>query len=226
MALLLFIPAAAVEVVLLTRAPVWNLPWRMMGIWAAAVALICIPLAVWIAHSRRGAWYLAAGFGGCWSVLNFWFAFKNRNPALAFYALFLILLWGVILLWTRREMSRSFFSSGLRWFQGAPRTVPGLQCELSGAAGPLRVSRLDLDGAFLVASREESFQLPTHPGAEMIFLYKDQKIRCAGTVVAHLGDSIDSATGAGIRFHGMSPDARKELGDFVESLRGEGHVQG
>jgi hypothetical protein len=30
--------------------------------------------------------------------------------------------------------------------------------------------------------------------------------------------------GAGIQFLALSPDGRKELGDFVETLRGEGHA--
>ena len=36
---------------------------------------------------------------------------------------------------------------------------------------------------------------------------------------------LERAEGAGFQFQRMPADMRKELGDFVETLRGEGYVQ-
>ena len=79
------------------------------------------------------------------------------------------------------------------------------------------MSRLDREGAFIYGKRPG---LLTHTAAEMTFKAKDREIKIRGRVRRLL----DQGRGAGLEFEGLNPDQRKELGDFVELLRGGGYV--
>src|SRR5690606_41166147 len=48
------------------------------------------------------------------------------------------------------------------------------------------------------------------------FRYRDRQVACKGFPVRLLSGGV----GAGFQFREMSPDARKNLSDFVEALRG------
>jgi hypothetical protein len=126
-------------------------------------------------------------------------------------------------------MGRSFFDPQLRWYQGLPRPIPGLKCRLPGASpkSDFRVSRLDGDGAFIYVETEGTLKFSDLPESEMIFSFRDRQVRCRGVPVRSLakGAGFAGEAGAGFQFRGMPPDSRKELGDFVEILRGEGHAQ-
>ena len=94
-----------------------------------------------------------------------------------------------------------------------------------GMRDDLKVSRIDDQGAFVFAGGATGiFRLRRRAQAEMIFSYRDQAIKCRGIPIRSLEERSGSAVAIGFQFRGMSPDARKELGDFVETLRGEGHV--
>jgi hypothetical protein len=107
---------------------------------------------------------------------------------------------------------------------------PGLMCELTNSSESeksqppqkLRVARIDQDGVFLMSEPGGIFRLRRDQEAEMMFSYREKRILCRGQAVSVLDP--DEAVAAGFQFGGMSADAEKELGDFVETLRGEGHV--
>jgi hypothetical protein len=227
------VPLAAFEVVLVSRTPWWKLPYELMGAWSLAVALLCLPLAVWVLQGRKWALRLAAALATAWCLVSFVAAFRLKNPTLGFFALGLIVYWLVLLSWLRHELSRSFFDPRMRWYQGLPEIIPGLKCQLAlpeDRRAELKVSRLDSDGAFVVAESSSGF-FGLHPSeeAEMIFMFREKQVRCSGRPVRALETGDGRVMAAGFQFtssgeRAMSADARKELGDFVETLRGEGHV--
>jgi hypothetical protein len=224
--LALAVPIAAAEVLLVTRAPWWRLPQRSIELWSASVALILFPLAVWINHGKVWGYYLLAVFAALWCSLTAVMAVRLESPGVGFYLAFLLAYWGSLLTWIRFELEKSYFDPRMRWFQGAPATIPGLECRMIEADpdAPMRVSRMDEEGAFLVRVRRGIFRLQPSKEAEMIFTYRDKQVRCRGVPIRAIGDGKGTAFGAGFQFRGMSADSRKELGDFVEALRGEGHV--
>jgi hypothetical protein len=54
----------------------------------------------------------------------------------------------------------------------------------------------------------------------MTFRYKGREARMSGAVIKVMGPG----DGFGLRFEPASPDLQKELGDFIERLKGEGYV--
>lgn len=213
------IPIAVAETLVVTQAHWWNLPLSTIRLWTMAVISICIPLMFWLAAGKRWALALTALFGGAWCALSAWVAWRNGNPALGFFTLFLSFFWLSVFFWLRQEMGRTFLDSGLRWFQGLPSAIPGLDCEIEAESG-LRVSRMDENGAF-VFSRDSHKIAKAEKTREMTFAFRGRGIRCTGRTVSVLKDRV----GLGFQFSGMTADGKKELGDFVESLRGEGHVR-
>lgn len=104
----------------------------------------------------------------------------------------------------------------LNWYQGLPQPIPGLKCLFMGK--DFRVSRLDSQGAFIFR-KGNADEIPQKV-SEMIFGYRDKEICCQGKPVRILR----RAYGIGLRFQEMSADMHKNLGDFIELLRSEGHV--
>ncbi len=153
-----------------------------------------------------------------------------RNPNLAFFTLLLVGYWGGLLIWLKREISRSFFDPRLRWFHGLPKPIAGLTCEISiggGSSGEERtvsfgVCRIDQEGAFVFKDLAplESAEISRSTPSTLNFQFRERRIRCQGTLVRLMQDKL----GAGFQFGNMSPDQHKQLGDFVEILRGEGYV--
>jgi hypothetical protein len=222
----LWIPIAALEVIIISRAPWWNLPWQAIQLWTVAATLLCVPLALSILAGKRWSLYLTGILGALWCVLSGWIALRNENPSLGFFTLLLILLWLIHLLWIHHEMGRSYLDPHLPWFQGLPQAISGLECELNPGAensARLRASRLDLDGVFAFSGQNET-AMPALNGSkfsDLIFRFKDREVRCRGKIISALSGN----QGFGFQFMELAPDARKELGDFIEMMRGEGYVE-
>jgi hypothetical protein len=221
-AILMSIPLAALETIIISRAPWWRLPLDRVLVWSIAVALLCIPQAVWISQGRRWAFWLTCSFAALWTLLSAWVALRTSNASLGFFAAFLALYYSITLSWVRREIGRSFVDPGIRWYEGLPRPIPGLDCQLvRGTHGEhYRVSRLDRDGAFIFRKSGTLEAASISEPSELVFSFRGRTVSCQGTPVS----ALDRGDGMGFRFVGIPADRRKELGDFVERLRGEGHV--
>ncbi|MDR3605931.1 MAG: hypothetical protein P4M08_00960 [Oligoflexia bacterium] len=144
-------------------------------------------------------------------------AFVFHDVALGLYLILSSALAVGWSLWTLNELERSFFDPRLRWFQGLPKPIPGIECEIGDHR--VRVSRLDREGAFVYSDRD---RVPDNIG-QISFVFRDRRINCHGVAVRTL-DRVRPRSGVGIQFREMSADSRKVLGDFVESLKGEGYV--
>jgi len=225
-ALLVCVPLAALQTILATRAPWWKLPYRSIGVWVAAVALICLPLSAWLSYGKRWALGLSAVFATLWIFMSAWIAIRMRYPALGFFALLLLVFFTTILLWIRLEMSRSFFDPQLAWYQSVPKPIPGLKCSLHFSEKKVveaRAGRLDGEGVFLFLEPQadsDALNLRRGQKLELQLAFRERSVKCQAVPMRALENGI----GAGFQFREMSPDLKKELGDFLELLRGEGYV--
>ena len=81
-----------------------------------------------------------------------------------------------------------------------------------------KICHLDREGVFLY--RPESIVLSQMKKLELELTYKTAKTRIYADVIRIFGKN----QGFGLRFYYPSRDAVKEMGDFVELIKGEGHA--
>jgi hypothetical protein len=215
------IPLAAISVLLSRNASLWRMPVVELAYVCGFAALSVLILGWRIVRGGQFAFLLVGSAGTLWVLGSLVSAIRFHNVVMAVFSIVLAALFTVWIAWTRHEFGRSFFDPRMKWFQGLPKPIPGLECELTSEQGTakVRVSRIDREGAFLysdAASMPERFD-------QITFLFRDRRISCAGIPVRIL-DRVRERSGVGIQFRNMSPDSRKTLGDFVESLKGEGYV--
>ena len=83
------------------------------------------------------------------------------------------------------------------------------------------MGRIDERGIFLFRhAKNFDFSFDPKSSLEISIKFQARELRCKGRVRAVL----DRSPGLGLEFSKVSPDFRKELGDFIEILRGEGYV--
>jgi hypothetical protein len=216
--LLLAIPFAGLETVLVAKAPWWHLPLHSIEIWCLATAMLVVPLISWILAGRGWAVKVTGVAGIVWCVLSAWVSIRTRDTVLALFTVSLGLAWYLYFQWLKRETGRSYFDPRISWYQSLPKPLSGVVCKLASGdkAREVRVSRIDHDGAFLFSERGG---IAMKDVLALVFSFRGREIHCRANAVKLMDDGM----GAGVRFVGMSPDERKELGDFLEMLRGEGH---
>ncbi len=220
--LMLAIPFVALQTIIAARAPWWDLPIKSIQIWAAAVGMISFPLAIWIAHGKKWAFRVTYVFATIWCLLSVMLAIHLGHFWLNVFVLFLILFWIIVLSKLKIEMERSYLDPNMAWYQGLPETIPGIVCEFKtpNKIYSARVSRFDEDGTFVVFS--ETVELsPRHKNQyELSFFSDEKKVQCQGKLIR----ALDQFKGLGIQFVNLTPDQKKQAGDFVEWLRGKGYV--
>lgn len=228
--LILSIPLIAVEIALVSRAPIWDLPWQRMGYGAFAFALVSIPLVAWLLSLHRWAWHLALCLGAIWVFFSFVLSIRMGFPNLTFFSVFLsLLLIGQFYL-ISREMNQSFLYPRVSWFQGRPELVPHLIGEVKLMDGAesfqVRVSRFDSQGVFIfpvapvtqVQERIQSLMQCSH--CELVLQFRQLCFQGTAQPIVFLSRGL----GVGLQWKFMDFDLKKELEDFQEGLRGEGYV--
>lgn len=226
---LLTIPLIGVEAAIVSRAHWWKLPYGWMALWSGIAALICLPLVYLMLQGRRWVLTVVAWAGFMSFLGSGLIAVGHHSTGLGFFAILKGVFLAGITLWLRREMSRSFFDPKVRWFQSSAKGIPGLTCYLGSGEfrETFRVSSIDEEGAFLFVDRiSNSFDqksLLMEGEKELSFVFRDREFRCQGRLIRLLNRET-CGWGGGFQFRGLSPDHRKDLGSFVESLRGEGYV--
>lgn len=141
---------------------------------------------------------------------------RAKNYALAFYVLFLLILSVIYLLSTFRLLGEAYFNAGLRWFEGLPPFIPEIRAELDAVTerGPGRMSRFDETGCYV-------FSAKPMPDVSKIRLKLDEKELVSGVeLISRTKDGL----GQGLRFLAQSPDAEKDIREFVDRARSRGYV--
>lgn len=218
---------AVFESVVIARAPWWALPVFSMekaGIISFVLAVLGAVLLLRGVRATRG---IVTTAGVLWVALSALWAVRSRNPGLGFFSIFLTVYLGLFVYWIRYEMSRSFFDPRMKWYEGLPKSIPALSCEIvaGNTKTPMKVSRLDEEGTFIFAETpmtlETRFPMSSDRKSELAFHFRDREIRCHAVPMSFFRRDSE---GVGFRFFENSMDQKKELGDFIEALRGEGYV--
>lgn len=218
----------ALEVALQARAPWWKLPFLAMAYWSIAVSLIFIPFVIWILNGKKWALNLFGLFSLGWIFASVFLTFQSKNPSLGFFTIFLIAFLFFEWVGLKRELQKSFFDPQVYWYQSLPLAIRGLNCRAAILEQSLqfRVSRMDTEGAFVFVSSQttpaslEGFYKKAGKGLPFIFQFKNRQMKCQARSIF----TIEQGKGVGIQFIQMTADQKKDLGDFVEILRGEGQL--
>ncbi len=222
--LFLGVPLAGIEVMLVTRAPWWELPLRTLQIWMGAFFLITLPVSIWIAQGKRWAFYFYKIFSVLWLIATVVLALKHESLVLAVFFLVLALSLYTIQSWIKVELLRSCLNPRMEWYQGRPKILPGVYCQAQWKGGKKldgSVSRMDEGGTFLYFREKLTGKKAKNiREVHLSFVFGEHAVSCNGRVVRVL----DSEQGIGVQFFGLTHDQKKSVGDFCETLRGMGYV--
>lgn len=191
---------------------------------------------IWIAVEAVWAlltfyWLSRAKWTGFWSVVtlalvllsgNIYFLITTKNYALAFYALFLVILSGLYALHLYRSLQETYYHPGTRWFEGRPPFIPRLEAELKagGKNIPVRLSRLGTDGCYAFTRDGEVFPAEFNRSEAIAFKLGDLGLDCAVELISQTKDK----SGQGLKFIVSSADQMKDIKDFIERIRSSGYV--
>jgi hypothetical protein len=225
--LALCIPLSMTQAVLMTSAPWWKLPYLRFALSAIPAGACWLLISVLLLKGLRAGYAFFIAAGAAWLLIALFEMLRLHSVSLAFYAiavsLFLLLDWA----WLRVELGRSFFDPQMHWYEGLPRPIPGLSCQIASGqkTNAFRVSRIDREGAFVFKDRRAFGKQDQASQAcqELVFAFRDREVRCLASPVRAFSRA-EGFCGMGFKFDRMPPDACKRLGDFVEALKGEGYV--
>lgn len=220
----LSIPLSVLYVSFMRQVHWWRLSPKQMGSVGLPVLALVILLGVLVTRYRMLGCWLTLLCGATWTIMSCLATLRLHNSTLGFFSIFLGGAFTGYYFWLKMELGKSFLTPFMKWYQGLPSPLPGLDCELAEGSElkRFRVNRIDREGAFIYSTAPQGLdKLP--PTGEWVFVFRSQKIRCHAQVVTELVRG-QKKCGYGLQFKGMSADARKVLGDFIETLKGEGYV--
>lgn len=186
--------------------------------WIGACALLVLVTFRWLLKVRwRGFWALIL-MSGTMLGGNVYFLVTTKNYALAFYALFLLILAALYAAHLFRHMKEPYYDSGRYWFEGQPRFLPKLEAAIQSGetATPARLSRLGVEGCYAYMAggtkvdKVDSIQLKLG----------DLELNCAVELVSESKDGM----GRGLRFIRATADQDKDIRDFIDRVRSAGYV--
>ncbi len=204
------------------RMPWWR--WNPLEEWPFwAGLLIGIALLVFaVLRAKRWAYILTALLCGVYAVGCVFLSIRQENVGLALFSIAFGVVSYAFLARLGSDFDMPAIRPGIRWFQTLPEPIPGVTLDW-GDQKNLRLSKLDLDGGFILGQFSSGMEksLPD----EVTLHYRGSKTTCAVRILSALESKIDASwTGFGVEFKNTDRDTRKELSDFIEVLRGEGHV--
>lgn len=216
------LPLAFLASLLARRMPWWRWdPAKEWPLWTGAFAGLSF-LVIAIFRAKRWAFGSVAAIGGIFAVGCLAYSVRQENVGLGLFSV----AFGIVAYAYADRLAAAFDSPairpGMRWFQSVPEPIPGVTVDW-GDRKDLRLSKLDLEGGFVLGTFPKGGEknLPS----EIVLHYRGSKMACEVRVVTSLPSKIDSSwAGIGVEFKNTDRDTRKELSDFIEVLRGEGHV--
>jgi hypothetical protein len=220
--LYLALPLAFLASLIARRMPWWR--WEPAVEWPIWLTVFGGLTVLVFAVLRAQRWAIAATaiVGAGFTFACLFLSFRQENVGLGLFAV----AFGIGAYAYVERLAAAFempaIRPGIRWFQSFPEPIPGLTLDWGERKG-LRLSKLDLEGGFIIGTfpRGAEKNLPT----DVTFHYRGSKMGCDIRILSSLPSKIDSSwTGIGVEFKNTDRDTRKELSDFIEVLRGEGHV--
>ncbi len=223
-AILLFLsfPVLLFASLLVRRMPWWQ--WDPTREWLPWIITLGVTSALAVAITRAHKWAVAivAVAAGVLTLDFLFLSLRQENVGLGLFAVaFGIAGYAYVdRVWAALQFPA--LSPGTRWYQSTPEPIPGLALDWGDRRG-LRLSQLNLEGGFILGAFDRGTE-KSLPG-EITLLYRGSKIACGVTLISGLASKINSSwAGIGVEFKNTDLDSRKDLADFIEVLRGEGHV--
>lgn len=221
----LTLPLAALQTAIWTRSPWWKLPLESMAWSAGTAAIFTLPFSFLVLRGHAWASRIFIVLGGLWSLFSAIFSVQMHYPTMGFFTALLLLFFTQMYFRLRQELERSFFNPMVAWYQGTPKRIPGIFCEIElpniGAKTRLKVCRLDSEGAFLFHEKISLPNLRRKQPLQLRFLFKNIEFLCDGIPKRYFRNQ----QGVGLKFISLSPDKQKELDELIDALRGEGYVE-
>ncbi len=223
-ALLLYIalPLAFFASLIARRMPWWK--WNPNEEWPFWLGTLggLSGVVISLLRTNRWAYGIVALLGVVATLACLFFSIRQENVGLGLFAV----AFGIIAYAYVDRLGSAFempaIRPGLRWFQSVPEPIPGVTVDW-GDQKSLRLSKLDLEGGFILGTfpRGAEKNLPS----DVMLHYRGSKMGCEVRILTSMPSKIDSSwAGIGVEFKNTDRDTRKELSDFIEVLRGEGHV--
>jgi len=212
-----------------------SIPLFILNLWVMQKARGPLNRELWIWAGIEAAWVLfcvgsilGARMRGFWLTCtlsltllygNLFFLLRTKNYALAFYALFLLILSALYLAYLYRALREPYFEPGRRWFEGLPEFLPRIEAELrsSQSSARARLSSLAEEGCYAYPVPGEA--LTAEPDAIRLKV-GDLELECAVQSVTKTKDGL----GRGLRFLTPTPDHEKDIRDFIDRVRSSGYV--
>jgi len=225
------VPLAALETLVVRRASLRMLLSVFAEKWTIGVAMFCLALCLPLFRGKRWALDLLTGGALVWLVTGAWTAIRMRHTGLGLFTIALAPVFLSLYLKLKQEMSRSFFDPMMSWYQGMPKTLPHIKCRLAWDHLDVecKVGRVDREGAFLFCTQTPEgtgsglaplSSLTKKTNARLTLQFREREVSCNARPMV----TGREGQGAGLRFVDIAPDAGKQLGDFIETLKGEGYV--
>ncbi len=218
----LALPLAFAASLIARRMPWWQ--WDPASEWKAWTGFFLLLSALVVSALRTKAWtFFAAGaIAGAITLSCLFYSIRQENVGLGLFAV----AFGILAYAYVDRLGSAFevpaIRPGLRWFQSVPEPIPGVTVDW-GDRKDLRLSKLDLDGGFVLGAfpRGAEKNLPS----EVTLHYRGSRMGAQVRILTSLPSKIDASwAGIGVEFKNTDRDTRKDLSDFIEVLRGEGHV--
>lgn len=228
-AFLWLIPLLVVlQIAFFHKIPWWKVSWSYFERGLPIATLLTLVLWMLLLRGHRFLLWILSTLAILWVLVTAFFAWQTDSAVLSMSAVGLGIFWYFYIDHLQAVLSLPYLDPGLSWYQTLPESIPGLSADLlwgEVSQNGLQISKLSNEGAFVTSKslRLGQKNLPS----TLTLHYKGKKIICPTILISWVrrGRKADAEfQGIGLQFKNPDRDFIKELSDFVELLRGEGHV--
>jgi hypothetical protein len=186
--------------------------------WVAAQAVWVLMTLLWLLRiKRRGFWSFSL-LATVTLLGNLYALVVTKNYALAFYALFILILAVIYSAHLYRTLRESYYDSGQHWYEGNPRFLPRIEAYVGTGENTVlaRLSRLGSEGCYAFSDGTHDF----NNVSDIRLKLGELELNCAVELVS----TSDDGRGGGLRFVSVSADQEKDIRDFIDRVRSSGYV--
>lgn len=216
----------ALQTMLYRNLPWWKLEWSYFELSVPIATAVSFIFWVLLVRGTPGSRLIVVFTSVLWVIASTLLAFYRDSVLLGFVSLALGIFTFFYADLLKSVFQLPYLNSGMSWYQSLPEPIPGLSADLKFGDEIKKgymMSRLSTDGGFVV-SPKSGFGRKKSP-SELTLHYKGRKITCPIQIISRMPENKSSESrGLGVQFKNQGNDFMKDLADFVELLRGEGHV--
>ncbi len=218
------------QVAFFHKIPWWKVSWSYFEETLPIAIVLTLGLWIGLIRAKRFMLVVLSAVALLWVLASAYLAWSTDSAILAMSAVGLGIFWYFYLDHLYAVLALPYLDPRFHWYQSLPEAIPGLTADLlwgEFAQSGLRISNLSAEGAFVTAKNIRIMEknLPS----TLTLHYKGKKITCPTLLISSVSRNGKRKAdaeyqGIGLQFKNPNRDLLKELSDFVELLRGEGHV--